>query len=94
MNVRFQDTLGVQRFLDLSVSICRGKAPTLPLPSLDDLDVTKAASLKPLPLTPSEKEGKEQLLWGMRSNLVLASLATTMIVGIIMLIGIALLQPE
>lgn len=72
----------------------RGKAPTLPLPSLDDLEVTKAASLKAIPLTPIEKEGKEQLLWGMRSNLVLASLATTMVIGIVMLIGIALLQPE
>ena len=76
------------------VAKCRGKAPTLPLPSLEDLDVSKAASLKAISLTPPEKDGKEQHIWGMRSSLVLASLATTMMVGIIMLIGIALLQPE
>lgn len=56
--------------------------------------MTKASSMKAISLTPPQKEGKEQLIWGMRSHLVLAALATTMLVGIVMLIGIALLQPE
>ena len=71
----------------------RGKAPTLPLPPLSD-ELTQAAKLKAIQLAQPEKETKEHLIWGMRSGLVLASLATTLAVGIVMLIAIAFLQPE
>ena len=68
---------------------CRGKAPSLPLEPLTSLQNEKT-SLKSLNLTAE----KEQHIWGMRTNLVLPALAMTMVIGVIMLIASAMMQPE
>lgn len=67
----------------------RGKAPTLPLEPLPQLQNDKT-SLKTLNVTAD----KEQHIWGMRSSLVLPALAMTMVLGVVMLVATALLQPE
>lgn len=69
--------------------LCRGKAPALPLEPLPQLQNEKT-NLKSLNLTAD----KDQHVWGMRSNLVLTALATTMVIGVIMLVATAMLQPE
>jgi hypothetical protein len=68
----------------------RGKAPSLPLPPLPDLQNTKLTNLRTLNVSPD----KEQHIWGMRSNLVLPALAVTLLVGLVMLGASALMQPE
>ena len=67
----------------------RGKAPTLPLEPLPQLQNDKT-NLKTLNVIAD----KEQHIWGMRSSLVLPALAVTMVLGVIMLVVSALLQPE
>lgn len=67
----------------------RGKAPSLPLETLPHLQDEKT-NLKTLNLTAD----KEHYIWGMRTSLVLPALATTMLLGVVMLVASALLQPE
>ncbi|KAA6422349.1 MAG: hypothetical protein FRX49_07819, partial [Trebouxia sp. A1-2] len=67
-----------------------GKAPSLPLPPLPDLQNTKLTNLRTLNVSPD----KEQHIWGMRSNLVLPALAVTLLVGLVMLGASALRQPD
>lgn len=79
------------RLSTLSHFVCfpRGKAPTLPLPPLPDLQNTKT-NLKAINLSTD----KEQQIWGMRTNLVLPALAATLLVGLVMLAASAIMQPE
>ncbi|KAL3163355.1 hypothetical protein ABBQ32_009744 [Trebouxia sp. C0010 RCD-2024] len=67
----------------------RGKAPSLPLETLPHLQDEKT-NLKTLNLTAD----KEHYIWGMRTSLVLPALATTMLLGVVMLVASALLQPD
>ena len=77
-------------YMNAIVLMChRGKAPSLPLEPLPHLPIDKT-NLKTLCLTPE----KEQHRWGMRTSLVLPALATTMALGVIMLIASAMMQPE
>ena len=79
----------VQHNLGTRLVSCRGKAPSLPLEPLTPLHNEKT-SLKSLGLTAE----KEQHIWGMRPNLVLPALAMTMVIGVVMLVASAMMQPE
>ena len=69
---------------------CRGKAPSLPLPPLPDLQNIKVTNLRTLNVTAD----KEHHIWGMRFKLVLPALAAALLVGLMMLAASALMQPE
>lgn len=87
---RWWQHLQVAFAIKLHKFVFRGKAPSLPLPPLQDLQNTKLTNLRALNVSPD----KEQHIWGMRSNLVLPALAVTLLVGLVMLGASALMQPE
>ena len=71
-------------------SAFRGKAPSLHLPPLPDLQNTKLANLKVVNFSAD----KEQHILGMRISLVLPALAVTLLVGVAMLVASTFMQPE